>query len=180
MDVRCVAAADAAPIPEIYVNRRRFVFCVSAGIAVISAPACRRDPPEQWTPIARFMALSALLTGAHDLSRSHAQLYLDALLAAPERASVLDDLYTKAGYGSGAPPRTLEELTARGVFNDKRLRTLADDITIWWYTGIYEGAAGPSVATYTESLAWKSLTYTNAPSTCGGTMGFWAEAPRSR
>lgn len=127
-----------------------------------------------------FMALSALLTGFRDLSQIHAQLYLDALLANPGTASVLDDLYVKAGYGGDAPPRTLDELAARGIFDDERLRALADTITLWWYTGVYEGAAGPSVATYTESLAWKSLTYAVAPSTCGGTMGFWAEAPRGR
>ncbi|WP_437603119.1 sugar dehydrogenase complex small subunit [Sorangium sp. So ce590] len=157
-------------------GRRRFALFIStllaaAGLAghVIRGRAA--------TPLDRFLALSTVLTGVGDLARDHAQIYLDCLLARPEQAAALEDLYARAGLAGDAPACTLDELTARGVFADRRLRALADEILLLWYTGEYDAADGRALATYEGSLAWRSLPYASAPGTCGGAMGFWGEPP---
>ena len=173
------AGADAAgPVRASRMARRQFVLILST-LAVAGAMGCGEDERAELSPIAHFMALSSLLTGFGDLDQRHGEIYLRALRENPGSASALDDLLAKAGYGGNAPPRALADLARRGIFRDERLRALSDTITLWWYTGVYEGRDGPAVATYTESLGWRSLPYTNAPSTCGPGMGFWAEPPAS-
>jgi D-sorbitol dehydrogenase-like protein len=176
MSVRTAPTVEDGPMTNISTDRRRFVLSIPTLLMAVAALGCRAGTRAKSNPLARFMALSSLLTGYENLSQRHARIYLEALLADQGRASLLAALYAKAGYGGASPPRTLEDLAARGVFDDERFRALADTITLWWYTGIYDGPAGPTVATYTESLCWRSLTYTIAPSTCG-TVGYWAEPP---
>ncbi|MDI3290931.1 sugar dehydrogenase complex small subunit [Polyangium sp. 15x6] len=157
-------------------DRRGFLGGVSALFAASLVPACSDDPVVDG-PLARFLSLSALLTGFENLPRAHGQIYLDALRASAEQSLALDELYAEAGYGRETSPGSLADLEAKGTFDDARLRAVADAIILNWYTGVYEGASGPEVATYTEALTWRALDYTNPPSECGGLTGFWAESP---
>jgi hypothetical protein len=60
----------------------------------------------------------------------------------------------------------------------KQLAALADTISAYWYTGVYDGPAGtPTVATYVDALAWRTLGYRDGPSACGGVFGHWAYEP---
>jgi Membrane bound FAD containing D-sorbitol dehydrogenase len=140
-------------------------------------PACGSEDPIADAPIDRFLALSVLLTGFEALDRGQGQIYLDALRASADQSKALDDLYVKAGYSSESRPGSLADLEAKGIFADDRLTAVADAIILNWYTGVYDGATGPEVATYTEALTWRALDYTNPPSLCGGSPGFWAEKP---
>ncbi|MDC3960477.1 sugar dehydrogenase complex small subunit [Polyangium jinanense] len=158
-------------------DRRGFLGGLSALFAASLLPACGSDEPVVDGPLARFLALSALLTGFENLPRAHGQIYLDALRASPEQSVALDELYAEAGYGGESSPGSLADLEAKGTFTDARLRAVADTIILNWYTGVYEGASGPEVATYTDALTWRALDYTNPPSECGGLTGFWAEPP---
>lgn len=158
-------------------DRRGFLGGLSALFAASLVPACGSDDPIVDGPLDRFLALSALLTGFESLPRAHGQIYLDALRATEEQSQALDDLYGQAGYDSESRPGSLADLEARGIFADARLRDVADAIILNWYTGVYEGASGPEVATYTDALTWRALDYTNPPSQCGGLTGFWAEPP---
>ncbi|WP_437971153.1 sugar dehydrogenase complex small subunit [Sorangium sp. So ce260] len=158
------------------IARRRFVLFLSA---LLAAAGLTRHVVRgrAAAPLDRFLALSTLLTGVHDLVRDHGQIYLDCLLADRAQAAALEDLYARAGLAGDAPARTLDDLTAQGVFADRRLRALADEILLFWYTGEYDAAGGRALATYEGSLAWRSLPHATAPGTCGGAMGFWREPP---
>lgn len=155
--------------------RRRFLTSLAALLAATALPACSRRAVSAPDPLDRYLSLSRLLTGFDDLSRTTARAHFVAILAAPGRASALDDLYRQAGYFGSSPPLTLDDLAARGIFADSRLRDLADTLTRWWYTGVYDGPAGPTVATYEGCLARRS--YPISHGGCGGPPGFWAEAP---
>lgn len=157
-------------------GRRRFVLSISALLAAAGL-AKYVSSDRAATPLDRFLALSTLLTGVFDLSRAHGQIYLDSLLAHPERAAALEDLQARAGIVGDAPAYTLDDLTARGVFADARLRAVADEILLLWYTGEYDVAGGRALATYEGSLAWRALPYARPPGTCGGAHGFWGEPP---
>ncbi|WP_437850274.1 sugar dehydrogenase complex small subunit [Sorangium sp. So ce363] len=158
-------------------GRRRFALFLCALLAAAAGLARHVVRGRAATPLDRFLALSTVLTGVGDLARDHAQIYLDCLLARPEQAAALADLYTRAGLVGDAPACPLDDLTARGVFADARLRALADEILLFWYTGQYDAADGRALATYEGSLAWRSLPYTSAPGICGGAMGSWGEPP---
>ncbi|XYH95416.1 sugar dehydrogenase complex small subunit [Sorangium sp. So ce1128] len=157
-------------------GRRRFALSISALLAAAGL-AKYVSSDRAATPLGRFLALSTLLTGYGDLSRAHGQLYLDSLLAHPEQAAALEDLHARAGTLGDAPAYTLDDLTARGVFADLRLRALADEILLLWYTGEYNAAGGRALATDEGSLVWRALSYARAPGTCGGAPGFWGEPP---
>ena len=189
--------ASAPPAPEYApcaLSRRRFLILLSA---VIAPSACKARQPgaAQTTPapggtastsesressalsLAEFLQLSVVLTGFDNLNRDLGQIYLESLQARPNPAITLVELYGQAGFRSAAPPKSLEELAHRGVFKADPPRALANKIITYWYTGIYDKDGQPAVATFTDALAWKALTYTKPPSVCGGAVGYWGEHP---
>ncbi|WP_394821359.1 sugar dehydrogenase complex small subunit [Pendulispora albinea] len=133
--------------------------------------ALRREPA-----LARFLHLSVLLTGFEELAPSFGRLYSTSLEADPQRAADLQRLYRQAGYRGWHAPRSLEELEARGIFDDPTFRALTDRIITNWYTGVYEGPSGIQMATYIHALGWH-LDGIHAPTTRGGPPGFWSKAP---
>ncbi len=127
-----------------------------------------------------FMTLSRVLTGAEDLSRGLGETYLASLELDPNGATGLMTLWNGAGFQGTAPPNAIRELTEAGVFAHENLAKTAKAILRLWYTGIYETKDGPKAAEYTDTLAWRAVGYTAAPSNCGGTTGFWADPPAAQ
>jgi hypothetical protein len=192
---------DAWP-RRVTLTRRRFLVLAASCIATAVASACGDDDDDRQTSTAgsspsigaggspspggtvlsldQFMQLSKVLTGFNDLNdTASGRLYLDALVAQPEKAERLVELWTTGGFDSATPPTSVADLEARGVFGDEALAELADMITANWYTGTYTTADGElRVATYTNALAWRALGYRQTgPSTCGGAFGHWAIQP---
>jgi hypothetical protein len=140
----------------------------------------RSDAAVERVDLAGFMRMSRVLTGVANLADEGAgRVYLDALLGDAAKAERLAVLWMAAGFGGATPPESIDEMSARGVYRDPELASLADTITRYWYTGVYDAPdAGPTVATYGGALAWRTLDYPAAgPSFCGGAFGHWAEAP---
>jgi hypothetical protein len=135
--------------------------------------------PSEASSVDEFLRLSAVLTGVNvqDLNPDLGRLYLESLQARPNLAITLADLYDQAGFRSSAPPQSLDALAKSGVLAQGQLRSLADKIVEYWYTGLSETDSGPAVATFTDALAWKVLPWTKPPSFCGGAMGYWSEIP---
>lgn len=132
--------------------------------------------------LAEFLRLSAVLTGVADtvytLSSDQGRLYLDRLQATPEAVAALDLLYTQAGFRGSNPPRRFEDLASSGIYDQAATSALADRIARWWYTGVYDGATGPAVATFDQTVAWQVAAYGGTPpSQCHGLTGFWASSP---
>ena len=130
--------------------------------------------------LARFLTLSALLTGVAELDPVLGQIYLQSLQQAPSDLGVSVDALLGQTFNSTSPiPTTLEELEEQGIFQDTALRAIADKITEYWYTGIYTNANGEeTVATYVDALAWKTLTFTKPMTVCGS-YRFWTEPPET-
>ncbi len=124
-----------------------------------------------------FMALSSLLTGFEDLDPRLGQVYLRSLQADAGSAAGLEQLYEQAGLQGEQAPENFEALEASGIFDQAGTRDLADQIITLWYTGVYSEGEEQVVATFVDSLAWKSLTFTK-PLTICGSFGFWAQRPR--
>lgn len=124
-----------------------------------------------------FLSLSTLLTGFDNLDPNLGKVYLRSLQANPERAAGLQPLYEQAGLLGGTAPGSFEDLEARGIFEREVTRSLADQIITLWYTGVYNEGEEQVVATFVDSLAWKSLTFTKPLTICGN-FGFWAQRPR--
>jgi hypothetical protein len=53
----------------------------------------------------------------------------------------------------------------------------ADAVVVAWYTGGIGVGREAAIVTYPGALAWSTLTFTKAPSVCGGGLGFWAAKP---
>ena len=127
--------------------------------------------------LARFLTLSALLTGVDQLDPVAGEIYLQSLQASQEFDISIGELLDRSQGDMGALPATLEELASRGLFEEEAARTLADKITEYWYTGVYDTPEGEqAVATYVDALAWQTLTFTKAMSVCGS-YRFWTEPP---
>jgi hypothetical protein len=189
------------------ITRRRLLTLSAAGLASSLLAACGGDTHPTDTPssvgspaagatattaaspsgatgavsLDQFMQMSRVLTAFPDLNDTTiGQLYLDSLTAQRQLGGRLGALYTAGNFG-GATPTSIADLTARGVYDDEGLATLADTITSYWYSGIYlSGPDQPTVATYTNAVAWQTLGYRPAgPSSCGGAFGYWNNAPAS-
>lgn len=104
----------------------------------------------------QFLALSERLTGADDLDADIAQTLLGGFLA--------------TGHGAD-----LERL----VKSDSSVPDLANAIVAAWYSGLYQGAGGAAVATYTDALLWTALSFTKPMGYCGGETGYWADPPET-
>jgi hypothetical protein len=127
-------------------------------------------------PLEAFLQLSAVLTGVTNLSPLLGQVYLQSLQASSKFAVTLAELYEQAGFTS-ATPTTIEELEAKGLFEQEPTRQLADKIIEYWYTGIYDSPAGEqAVATFVDALAWQTLVFTKPLTICSA-PGVWSEAP---
>jgi hypothetical protein len=77
--------------------------------------------------------------------------------------------------GNGA---ALAELVADPVSGTGKNALLANAIVSAWYSGVYNTAAGPAVATFDQALLWNALTYTKPFGECGGDTGYWSAAPK--
>ena len=163
------------------VTRRQFLSAVIASLPAASCvhPRSRDGTAIELVDLAGFMRMSQVLTGVPDLGDDElGREYLAALLADPTRAEQLAALWRTAGFGGVRPPVSVVELATRGVYEDPELAALADTISAYWYTGVYDGPAGtPTVATYVDALAWRTLGYRDGPSACGGVFGHWADEP---
>lgn len=181
------------------VSRRAFLALVgvaAAGAAVIAVSNAPATPSGTWSPVpptmpgappangaseltlAQFMQVSRVLTAFDDLNDEvRGATYLAALNAQQYQAT-LALLWVRGGFAAAAPDSVVD-LMAAGVYDDPELASLADTVTGYWYSGIYDSAPDTQqVATYTQALAWLTLGYRAAgPSTCTGVFGSWASAP---
>ena len=162
------------------VTRRQFLSAVIASLPAASCvhPRSRGGTVIEFVDLAGFMRMSQVLTGVPNLGDDElGREYLAALLADPTRAEQLAALWRTAGFGGVRPPVSAVELATRGC-RGCRATALADTISAYWYTGVYDGPAGtPTVATYVDALAWRTLGYRDGPSACGGVFGHWADEP---
>jgi hypothetical protein len=124
-----------------------------------------------------FLALSSVLTGFDDLDPVLGRTYLLSLQTRENPEASVGELYERAGFAGPAPPHSVDELDAAGVFDTDALNALADTIITYWYTGIYDSGGEQVVATYVDSLAWQAIGYTKPRSICGPYPGFWRERP---
>lgn len=124
--------------------------------------------------LARFLALSAALTGVENLNPGIGQVYLSHL---QNTGASLQSLYQHIELEAGRP-LDLQEIEAAGVFEDEGLSDLADQIIELWYTGQYQEGEETIVVTFVDALAWKAIRFTKPPTICGS-FGFWAEQPKS-
>jgi len=148
----------------------------TTGAETATAPA---TPPAGAVSIEQFMRMSQVLTAFADLNdTTNGGIYLMALSAQPELGPALADLWEQGGFAAGQPT-SVADLEAAGVYDDDTLAELADTITRYWYTGIYDtGPDTVEVATFTQALAWRTLGYRQTgPSTCTGAFGSWATDP---
>lgn len=153
---------------------------------VASSPQPPPPPAETRTPqapdpagLAQFLALSTVLTGFDDLNADLGGLYLAQLQEHPSLAMKPGQLLEQLAVDPQAPP-SLEALEQAGLFEtDTPTRALIDKILEYWYTGIYDAGEEQQIATTVDALAWRSLSYTRAPSVCGPHPDYWAERPRS-
>jgi hypothetical protein len=141
----------------------------------VASTAAQQDDAE----LARFLALSALLTGVDQLDPVIGSIYLQSLRTSSAFIVTVTELLEQAQAGLSALPTTMEELESSGIFENESTRQLADKITEYWYTGIYDTAQGEQVvATFVDSLAWRTLIFTKPPSLCGS-YSFWTEPPEA-
>jgi hypothetical protein len=127
----------------------------------------------------QFLALYALLTGVDDLNPAIGQLYYNSLQQNSTLEIPVNELLAQVAGSAAAMPASLEALASTGLFDNEVTRALADKITEYWYTGVYDTADGEqAVATFVEALAWQTLTFTKPMTVCGS-FSFWTEAPES-
>jgi hypothetical protein len=164
-------------------KRRDFLLLASSWLAVApwreaaAQDAATRAPDVE---LDEFMHISRVLTGFDDLANETVgREYFEALRRRPDGARLLAELWRLGGFEGREPPASVDDLAARGVYDEPALADLADTITRNWYSGLYVTANGEQrVATYTDALAWRTLGYRPAgPSACGGAFGHWAELP---
>jgi len=156
------------------VNWTRRSFLISLTGLAGAALGCSFFSP---TPITLddFMTLSRGLTAQPLTSLSDTgQVYLQAFNASPPSAAALSRLYHKSGMWKQAPPASFAELEQSGIFSDPDTAKTADAVITCWYSGVYQTASGPAVATFHNALGWTTLGFTTAKSWCHGA---WWEKP---
>ncbi len=160
-------------------NRRRFLLTTSLCFAArpFDAAAQSRRAPDIGPR--EFLAISRVLTGTAELDEALGRRALEVVRDDRRRARQLPELWTAARFGSAAPPASVDDLVARGVYARPRLADLCDAITQLWYSGVYVASGGEQrVVTYVDALAWHALGYrAEGPTACGGVFGHWASAP---
>lgn len=129
--------------------------------------------------LAQFMALSTLLTGVDELNAAIGRIYLHSLRQNASLPMPIGDFLTQIADSAAAMPESLDDLASSGIFDNEATRALADKVTEYWYTGVYDTPEGEqAVATYVDALAWKTLTFTKPKTICGA-YRFWTEPPES-
>jgi hypothetical protein len=152
-------------------------YATATEVAVLESP----QAPEATAPplpagLEQFLKVSAAITGVSPLDPRVGALYLQALDRNAE-VPALTTLYDEAGLNEAEESAVLERLRASGVLDREPTRNLVREIARLWYTGTYpDGEGEMQVATYVDSLAWKTLRFTKPASTCGS-FGFWERAP---
>jgi hypothetical protein len=135
------------------------------------------DVPDE--ALEQFLALSVLLTGVDDLNPAIGRIYFDSLQQNSTLETPVSELLAQIADSAAAMPASLEALASTGLFDNEATRTLADTITEYWYTGVYDTPEGEqAVATFVEALAWTTLTFTKPMTVCGA-YRFWTEPPES-
>lgn len=125
--------------------------------------------------LARFMALSAAITGFEDLDPQIGTVYMQSVEDNPDLLS-LEEIYQAAQITSAESAVSLEQLQSGPLFSEEASRQTVNEIAKMWYTGVYTENGEPMVATFVDSLAWKSLRFTKPNSICAS-FGFWATPP---
>jgi hypothetical protein len=144
-------------------GRRPFFALIFAALAGQLRPSGRGVvAAAQPRPVSvdQFLALSSRLIGHRQLDATLARTYLDAILAVPQRAALLERLVNDS-------PRTAGHAA------------LERDIIASWYTGVHEVGGAAQVATHAGALVWQVI---GRPATgmCAGAMGDWAQPPTDR
>jgi len=143
------------------IARRDFLL---ASIAAAIAAAAGEFPASLYAESAvsadQFLALSQNLTQASSLDPGIAKTLLGGFLATGNGVA-LAELVADPGSGTG------------------KNALLANAIVGAWYSGVFNTAAGPAVATFDQALLWNALTYTKPFGECGGDTGYWSAAPKA-
>lgn len=169
------------------VTRRQLLVGAGAAVATVSLAACV-DPsstPSGGISLGQFLQMSAILTGypQSQLNTTDGRAYLEALNGLPAaRGYSLAQLYQAMGFGSATPPTSYQDVVNRGVMSSEPSLSLANQIIFTWYAGQYPAAVpgGLKVETFDNTLAWKSITWTQPPMQCQpGGFGAWATPPAS-
>ena len=130
------------------VSRRTFLAALSS-TAVVSVAGCASVLP----------------------TRGAADVGLDRFMALSRRLTGVDDLDPELGR------LYLAALEATGVWPGRDERAAAEAIVVAWYTGGVGAGREATIVSYPAALAWSTLTFTKAPSVCGGGLGYWAARP---
>jgi hypothetical protein len=143
------------------IARRDFLLAsIAAAIAAAGGGFPASLYAESTVSADQFLALSQNLTQASSLDPGIAKTLLGGFLATGNRAA-LAELVADPGSGTG------------------KNALLANAIVGAWYSGVYNTAAGPAVATFDQALLWNALTYTKPFGECGGDTGYWSAAPKA-
>lgn len=145
--------------------------------ATVAASGSPAGSPAADRSVAMFLTLSSALTGFDGLNdQDLAKVYLANL---GDDGNSLIDLYSKVGLAAPETALSFDQVKQSGVFDDDKLKKLADKITVYWYSGKYQQPNGDvAVATFINALAWPATGYRlTGPSTCTGQTGVWATPP---
>ena len=129
-------------------NRRAFLAALSA-TAVASAAGCAAVPPRPAT----------------------ADGGLDRFMTLSRRLTGVEDLDPELAR------LYLAALEAAGAWPGRDEAAAAEAVVLAWYTGGVGAGREATIVTYPGALAWSTLTFTKAPSVCGGGPGSWAVKP---
>ena len=157
-----LAPANVRPAGQSGVSRRNILAGVGAAIAAAGIAGFPKALYAQAEiTVAEFLSLSAQLTGtkADELDEDVGTTLLGGFLA--------------TGNGDALTALVREEATFTSHTE------LANAIVAAWYSGVYSGADGPALATFTNALVWNALTFTKPFAECGGATGYWADPPES-
>lgn len=172
-------------------SRRQFLTFLSIAASAGALAGCQTLPSVRPTPIpptatpdaiggetlADFLRFSSVLTEFDDLGTDEGNLYLKSIVDLPDPNTTLEQLYVQSGFRGSNPPKTLADLEKTGIFDNLAALTLLNRINEYWYTGIYDTADGQAVATFTNALTWRALTFAHPVSECGGATDYWAKPP---
>jgi hypothetical protein len=173
----CGAPRSRIEVPPVDVTFRPYPILPSPQPPVDAVPTPTGAATE--LSLEEFLALSAVLTGFENLDPVLGSVYLQSLQTSEQFAITVAEVYEQAGLRTDAPPTSVEELEAIGVFEQEETRKLLDKIIEYWYTGIYETVEGEqAVATYVDALMWRAMLFTKPLTICGA-PAFWAEPPET-
>lgn len=139
---------------------RRDVLLASVGTAIAAAGAAGFPAAlyaQADITVDQFVTLSEGLTETKSLDGDVAKTLLGGFLA--------------TGNGAALAEMVADEKTFTSHTE------LANAIVAAWYSGVYDTGKGQAVSDFTGALLWDALDFTKPFGECGGTTGYWAEAP---